>query len=153
MSLLIKCPTEFAVLFVGADSGTPPLMFPVIDQALPGISFRVDSRLGINEQLLTALSNFSGQTVHGDGFDVDQRFTATVNLSGGDSATLYLARWRLPPGEFDLSSWQTMPEILRNMPKDRNRIGYVKAWQVLTGALSESTKAIDIRDIFPLRDE
>jgi hypothetical protein len=40
-----------------------------------------------------------------------------------------------------------MPEILRAMPADRNRVTYMKALQVFSGALEEQTKALDLEEV------
>ena len=63
---------------------------------------------------------------------------------------MYVARLTLEPESLSKISWQewsTLPVLIRNMPKDRNRLAYLKAWQVLTGALEESTKALDVHEV------
>jgi hypothetical protein len=151
MAILLKCKTDFAVLLVGAQTGEGPMRFFVGDPKHPGIVFRVQPATGLNEQFIGELGHLVGQPIDGRYLDVEQAFQNPVVLANGEAATLFLAKWQPNTATVDFSSWVTMPYLLRQMPKDRNRLGYLKAWQVLTGALSESTKAVDLLDILDVK--
>lgn len=42
--------------------------------------------------------------------------------------------------------WATVPSLIREMPANRNRLAYLKAWQILTGAHQESLEAVEITE-------
>jgi hypothetical protein len=40
----------------------------------------------------------------------------------------------------------TVPELLRRLPANRQRLPYLKAWQILMGGLEQSSKVISVED-------
>ena len=146
MSLILKCPTEYAVLLVGQPQGEKPMRFPLGDEITPSLVVKANTSISINEQLIEAAAKALNLSITGQQLEIEQKFHNPLNTAIGDKATLYLGTLSADVA-IDTKDWVTMPELLRMLPKDRNRLSYVKAWQVLTGALSESTKAVDILDV------
>lgn len=141
--LHIHCKTPVAILLAAMPDERDLMRFPQNGAGLPGLAFEVASGMPINVQLIEFLWAHLGDKVKG--IDIIQDYSGEVQLPDGRAATVYLAtvngRFPLPPDA------KTMPEILRGMPKDRNRLPYLKAWQVLTGSLTLNTKAVDLDEV------
>jgi hypothetical protein len=123
------------------------MRFPQNGGALPGLVLEVAGGLPINVQLIELLWTHLGERIKG--VDVTQAFSGEVTLPDGRQATVYLATVN---GQRELTTADgrlapTLPEILRGMPKDRNRLPYLRAWQVLSGGLTSETKAIELDDL------
>ena len=79
-----------------------------------------------------------------------QEYRGDIILEGKRDGSMYVARLTADPSSIESMpwrTWETLPSLIRSMPKDRNRLAYLKAWQVLTGALDESTKALDVNEV------
>lgn len=150
MPLHIHCDTATATLLLAVECEDKLLRFPNDQNGWPGLTVKVDPMLGINGQLLERVKAEPG-LMHTPPVSIWQEYSARLEPSPGrDISTLYVAVVR--PGSMALQSmpwtqWQTLPEIIRSLPKDRNRLAYLKAWQVLSGALTETTKALDIDEV------
>jgi hypothetical protein len=140
----IYCKTPKAIVLVGCESEEGPMRFPTEGGELPGLHIDVDSSQPINEQLIKrvvaylALPRLSGHV------EINQDFSDVLDNQGVPT-TLFLATIHARHASGKLE-WPTMPTLLRGMPSDRRRLPYLKAWQVLTGALSANTKAIDLEE-------
>jgi hypothetical protein len=111
---------------------------------IPGIVSPVNPSLPINPQLLELAHRRSGLSMIE--IAVWQEFQETVKLPGGDSATLYAAKALIIPQSLP-GDVTTLPQMLRSMPPDRNRVAYMKALQVFAGGLEEQTKAVDLDEV------
>jgi hypothetical protein len=141
--LHVHCKTPVAILLAAVADDRDLRRFPQNGGALPGLVFEVSPGLPINIQLLETLWAHVGEKLKG--VDIIQEFAGEAELPDGRAATVYLATVN---GRRELSGdAPTMPEILRGMAKDRNRLPYLKAWQVLTGSLTLNTKAIELDEL------
>ena len=75
--------------------------------------------------------------------DFNKEYSERIALDGGD-ATLYLATSRVKLEFNDKIIWQTMPDILRAMPKDKRRLPYLKVFQYLQGVLTQDLDAVEV---------
>ena len=149
MSLHIHCSTEEAILLVAVACPDGLLRFPNDASQWPGLSLNVQPLLGINEQLIRRAQEEIGAALTAK-LNIWQEYSDVMRVDNHDRATLYVAIVR--PEAQDLegktwNNWRTLPDLIRSLPKDRTRLAYLKAWQVLTGALEESTKALDVDEV------
>jgi len=142
----LKANTPYALLMVGCHFTEGPIRFPNDDSELPGILVKLDEGLSVNELLIAGAQKILGDTIDGKSLDIHQEFSSPLELKDGEAATLYLATIE---AKYDMGSkeWKTMPELIREMPKDRGRLAYLRAWQVLGGGLNEDVKAFDVEDL------
>ncbi len=146
MSLIVKCPTDYAVLLCAVPDERGVLRFPSNDSTeLPGLNFAVEAGLPINDQLIQVAEKTLNARLHGK-LDVSQDFADPVVRVDGQPATLYVATVAEGAKRSD-SSWPSLPEILRALPKNKGRVPYLRAWQILTGGLKLDTKAVDMADV------
>jgi hypothetical protein len=147
MTKILQCKTDVATLLLAVADASGVLRFPADGRFEPfyGLHVAVKPLLPIGPQLVEAASLALGiqSTI---AMDLCQDFADELHLPDGQLSTVYT-------GRLDSSvvtaptSWLSLPEILKNMPKDRRRLPYLRAWQVLTGALTLDTKALDVEEI------
>lgn len=145
MSLHVYCPTETAFLLLAVRDERGLLRFPdESHDGTPGLKIDVKARLPIDEQLVAAAAKTLD--VSAVRLDIVQDFADEMPL-GTTTATLYLAEAvGVAPAS---AAWPTLPDILRKMAKDRRRLPYLRAWQVMTGGLKLNTKAVDVAELDP----
>jgi hypothetical protein len=124
-------------------------MFPTTSQELPGIVFRPESLQPMNLQIIAKANEVLGTEFTGREIDICQEYSDRVFLAGDTEICLYLAIIRNQPSLVS-SDWLNFPDHLRKMPKGRNRLAYLRAWQVMTGSLTLNTKAIETDDLHNL---
>lgn len=133
MTIHIHCPTDKAIALVGFRSTNGLLIFPSNSEILPGIHFDCDSNLFINDQIKGIVEKLAGERL-GIALEMIQDFAEPLPLEDGSEATLYLAVLNRSTGSIS-PDWRSLPELIRKMPKDKKRIVYIKAWQILSGGL------------------
>lgn len=156
MTLLPPCPTEKAILLCATPDAGGVLRFPSIrfdggSRRLPGIVFAPERLVPINPQLLAAAQRVFGRDVSLD-LQVEQAYGDQMVTAAGEEATLYVATFRLGTNIVAEKTWQSMPDILRS-EKGRGRIPFLRAWQVLSGGLHLTTKAVDAEDVAKYFDD
>lgn len=68
-------------------------------------------------------------------------------VTAGSLTDLSLCVAALPSAVFQAPpSWPTLPDILRSLPPDRERLVFMKAVQLLAGAHEETLTAIELTD-------
>ena len=144
MATLIYCPTDTAVLVVGLRREDGLLLFPTDAGDVPGIVRKINTSLPINPQLIDMAVERTGMPRIE--ISVWQEFECTIVLPDGEPATVYAARV-IQTAHVIPDDVKTLPDILRGMPQNRNRVAYMKAMQVFSGALTESTKAVDLDEV------
>jgi hypothetical protein len=122
------------------------MRFPADPKDSYGLLIEVEGARPINEQLVDKAVQFFGKENVRRHVQIEQSYSCEAALPDGKSITVYVAtvagRHRLASKE-----WPTMPELLKNMPKDRNRLAYLKAWQILSGVAQELIKAVELEDL------
>lgn len=150
MSLHIYCPTSKAIVLFAAQFGdqfgdtrlNPNIMrFPVNNRRLPGLHLTAHPNEPINGRILEEIAKSGSVT----DIQIWQEFRGEFTCENEDY-TLYVAKGQISGLPALTEQWPTLPELLQAMPKDRIRLVYLKAWQVLTGALEQESKAIDIQE-------
>jgi len=142
----IKCKTDVAIVLLGVANEKGFLYFPTTAPETPGIMFNPVAGQPVNLQIVSQASDFLGIELTGQTIEICQDYSDLVSLTSGNQATLYLATIRGKP-ELIKDDWSNLPDHLRAMPKNKNRIAYLRAWQVLTGSLTLNTKVIEADDL------
>lgn len=144
--MLPKCKTPYALLLLGCESDIGPMRFPCDPSDGYGLQIEVEAARSINEQLIERTVNFFKLESIRRHVHLHQDYSCEATLPDGKLVTVYVAtisgRHRLAKDE-----WSTMPELLKKMPKDRNRLAYLKAWQVISGVAQELIKAVELEDL------
>jgi len=148
LALHIQCSTPRAVLLIAVEGPRGLFRFPNDRGDWPGLGLQVDMLNSINEQLQRRAQEFFGPW--GSRCHIWQEYSALLDRDGSAPATLYVAKITPKDNELDertWAQWLTLPELVQTLPKDRNRLSYLKAWQILSGALEENTKALDVDEV------
>lgn len=152
--LHLYCKTSVAVLLLGIKDEHGVMRFPRSgDERAAGYVFDVLPRVPINEQLVEHAGRALGEPVRLS-LAVQQEFADEMPLADGTLATVYLATLADAAAERikARSEWPSLPDILRGMDRDRRRLPYLRAWQILTGGLKLNTKAVDANELKNLFD-
>jgi hypothetical protein len=144
VATLIHCPTDVAVLLLALKRDDGLLLIPTDEGPIPGIVRRVHTALPINPQLQDMAFERTG--IPRLEISIWQEFQDTITMPDGGKATVYAARSLVHPEDMPQDA-KPLPEILRNMPANRNRVAYMKVMQVFSGALEERTKALDLEEV------
>ena len=146
MAFHISAPTDVVIFLVGVKDARGVLRFPTKNNYNPGVVFRTNRKIPVNEQLINETQVVTGLSGLNVQLQIEQNFSADVTLPNGDSATLYVGIIHDYEGLIS-EAWKSLPEILRNMPRDKNRVSYLKAWQVLMGGLTQDSKVVEAEDV------
>jgi len=144
---LLKCRTESAIFLVAVPDEDGVLRFPsdFSHPFLYGFHHLIKPLLPVEPQLIEVACQGIGQN-YGAFMQVYEDFADQISLTGDTQVTLFVGRLAHP--EFRApKTWLSLPDILRSMGKDRRRVAYMRALQVLTGALSLETKAVDVEEV------
>jgi hypothetical protein len=137
----IYCETERAIILIGLKDVNGVFRFPTDAEGLHGIMLSAKVRTPIVAQIVERVESYFSKTFAGGAVDITPDFAGKCTLSSGESVTLYAGVLRDDSLKAD-ESWQTLPAVLRNMPKDKNRVAYLLALQVFAGTGQESVKAV-----------
>lgn len=140
--LPIYCKTERAVLVLGVFDERKVMYFVNDDLPSPGINLEISGTTPMNQLIAERIMDQFGGSAD---FNIYQEFQEVFADEDGIETTLFLGELTTE-GRVD-SEWPTMPEILRSMPKNKSRVAYLKAWQVLTGGLQLNTKAVEVSEV------
>jgi hypothetical protein len=100
----------------------------------------------VNLQVITAINSFLDKSLTGNEIEVVQNYSDRVFLASGSEAVLYVALVR-GRGVLVQDPWPNFPSQLRSMASGPNRLAMLRAWQVMTGALTLNTKAVENVDL------
>jgi hypothetical protein len=144
VATLIHCPTDIAVLLLALKREDGLILIPTDDGPIPGIVRRVNTTLPINPQLLDIAAERT--KIPRIEISIWQEFQDGILMPDGSRATVYAARSLIQP-ELIPQDARPLPDILRSMLPNRNRVAYMRALQVFSGALEEQTKALDLEEV------
>ncbi len=140
--MLPSCQTDIALVLLGVSDEKGVLRFPKSDGAkIPGIHFAVKPLLAINPQISEAISSHFGVEL-GVHLTIEQNFFDATNGDDGAVVSIYLATLAQTAPITYQTSWPTMPDLLRQL-SGRDRLPFLRAWQVFAGGLTLDTKALE----------
>ena len=145
--VMLRCQTDQALLLVALADAEGVLRFPsdFSHETFYGLHVNIKPLLPVAPQILEAASQALGFDVSLT-MDLCQEFADEIPLSHETKTTVFVGLVTHP--EFKApTQWLCLPDMLRSMPKDRRRLPYLRALQILTGALSLNTKAVDLVEV------
>ncbi|MDB2447068.1 hypothetical protein N9W79_00425 [bacterium] len=145
MAIHISAPTDVVIFLVGIKDEKGVLRFPTKNNFNPGVVFKADGAVPINAQIIKETEALTGLENLNLNLEIEQNFSTEVVLQNGDKATLYVGAIHKFEGGIN-QEWKPLPMILREMPKDKNRPAYLRAWQVLMGGLNQDVKILEADD-------
>ncbi|MEY4632558.1 MAG: hypothetical protein RIQ81_2678 [Pseudomonadota bacterium] len=158
--MIIHCPTPHAVVLVPLDSGSGLWLFPSDPGPWAGLRLEVTPLQPVIPQIMESIAGRLGVSLVKAGYDVSQSFQEVVQLPEGP-ATLYVvqpprAPYRLIPASAlqaatpsagNAIRFATLPEWLGRMPVERQRLAWLKAWQVYQGVAALEVKAVELDEV------
>lgn len=145
MALLIRCPTEQAILLAGFTDDKGVMRFATQDPNLPGLHLKPTAGLPLHDQLMAKFKEFlQSKCINRESqlrLELNHNFEETIEVPGGEPFTLYLGlvSWDLEPP----NNWPTMADLLRGMGKNRLRLPYMRAMQMLSHGLKDDLQAVE----------
>lgn len=121
--------------------------FPVeVDSPFPGIPIVMVEGYSEAMQVEQAVRQIFGDAVGTRKILLRIKFEDCLQISNREPQTLFLAELTTSQDLETVAQWPTLPEILRQMPKDKNRVPYMKVMQVLAGDLEQGVSALELDD-------
>lgn len=145
MALLIRCPTEDAILLAGFTDAIGVMRYATQSNEMPGLHLKPTSGLPLHDQLAARFKEYlQAKCINRDAnlkLTLNHHFEETLEVPGGNPVTLYLGQvsWDLDPP----NNWPTMADLLRGMPKNRHRLAYMRALQLLSNGLKDDLQAVE----------
>lgn len=147
--------TEHGIILLGMKNAGDIFSFLCLQttQTLPGVPIRLQMRRPLYEQLTDYVCThlLPGLSPLALDWWQDEALELKRDEKDGGTFPLFLAQvTKLPEKEIKIPSGYhavLLPQILQSMAKDKNRITYLKAWQVLLGTHGETLKAIADQDL------
>lgn len=137
MPLLPPCTTPSALVFLAMKDPKGVMRFPS-GKLVPGILITIDPGKPINEVIYEGVESYLGKKLNPTQIDILQDFSEVVSV-GGTDFTIYLAK----TDELFSCATTTYSEILRSLPADRNRLVFLKAFQMFAGSHKETIKVLE----------
>ena len=142
---MIYSKTPLNILLIGFLNEKGVYYFSSENQTFPGLHVKSSKRIPVTDIIIRKIEAQLNETIDRQKFSYWPQFHETLTVEGQE-ATLFLAKYE-DPKLLTRLSWQTFPELIRNMPKSKNRLSYLKAWQILTGAWQEEIKVLEKKDL------
>lgn len=145
MAIHLSSPHDVIILLLGVKDSKGILRFPSKNTFNPGIVFKAERNIPVNVQLIKEAEKITGFSNLNLALEIEQNFRGDVQLPNQSFSSLYVGM--VVDSEAQAKpSWKSLPEILREMPKHKNRTIYLKAWQVLMGGLTQDNKVLEAED-------
>lgn len=138
------CATKKAAIIFAIPVEGSCMLIPSYQEQIPGIILEVTPGKLINDHIKEVMERELGYSLSAADFNIEQKFAEKFVSTdpAKDSYTLYVA---LSHKRHDKAEehWRSFPDILRNMEKNRLRLIYLKAWQVVMGADQGQLRAVE----------
>ena len=170
--MIVNCKTDRAVVLVPMDGGNGVWMFPSDASPWAGLHLKVAPLSPIVPQIAEMVRDRLGFDMERAGYEVCQDFADIVMLDHGEdretngdrsenitlsvtpSITLYALQPRelvpasLIPGDPDRPlRLATLPDWLGRLPRTRQRLAWLRAWQIYQGILTQNVKAVEAAEV------
>ncbi len=141
----IHSKTSISIFLLGFLNKDKVYYFISENQSFPGIHIETPTRVPIVDPMIEKIEAQLSFSLNRHKFYLYSQFCETITLENGQQASLFLAKYD-DQELLKAPNWQTFPQLLRHMPKSKNRLSYLKAWQVLTGAWQEEIEVVEKKD-------
>lgn len=148
--MIYRCPTKYAVLLLAVRGEDGIFRFPSENAQFPGLLLEPKPLIGIFEQFVDAIQSRLGVALK-ISITLRHDFSEPLSDVQGDLGTLFVGSLTdssvLKAAGIQLTP---LPHLIRGMGKHRNRVSYLKAWQIMSGADSERTVALETQELAKL---
>jgi len=152
--MLIHCKTDHAVILVPLDSGDGLWMFPSDPGPWAGLRMTVKPLMPIVPQIAEVIRTRLGFAMEPAGYQVCPEFEDIIMLDSNTPATLYAVQ----AGDLKLAEsipadpdrpirLATLPDWLGRLPQERQRLSWLRAWQIYQGVLVQNVKAVEATEV------
>lgn len=154
--MLVHCPTSLAIILIPLDSGSGTWVFPSDPGPWTGLRLDVAPLQPVIPQIMESTGKRLGVSLLAAGYDVSPDFQEPLQLPEGP-ATLYVVQPPRAPHRLiqanlvqsplvfgDAMRFATLPEWLGKMPGERQRLAWLRAWQVYQGVAMQEVKAVEL---------
>ncbi len=140
--MLYSCPTDTALLLVACQKNSnEPILFASTSGDYGGLVLNKTSGDSIFVLLTQMIESVFAPSFEKKALEIFPHFQEPLPLAPWGSSTLYLSFYRAsPPVTTPLVK---ISDILRRLPANKDRLAYLKAWQVLMGVEKEVIKVLD----------
>mgnify|MGYP006275407303 CR=1 FL=1 len=162
--MIVHCKTDRAVVLVPMDGGNGVWMFPSDASPWPGLHLQVAPLSPIVPQIADMVRECLGFDMERSGYEVCQEFADIVMLDqneaqetrehSGDSITLYALQTRelVPASQIPGNPGRplrlgTLPDWIGRLPRTRQRLAWLRAWQIYQGILTQNVKAVEAAEV------
>ena len=145
-------PNVVVLLGRRADSGV--WKFLRFHEEYVGIPIRTSKNImNIKELICSSVETALGSLVSDSEVKLLDRYEPLLVWPDGGSSVLMLAEL-MTEEACSLGHWMVLPEILRKMPKTRNRVAFMKVFQSLSVASEDECQAVEltkglVEELFP----
>ena len=136
----IYSPTEKVGLLLCFKDARGVFQFLYQDEKLPGLFFSAKGRVPIIDQILDFTTRTLGFSCTAQNTDIIHNYKDEL-LVENKPCTLYLASIRNVFESLPISH-KPMPQLIRPIV-GKNRLIYLRAWQVFMGGLTQETKVLE----------
>lgn len=156
--MLIRSTSSWAVLLLACkiplgehgegSAGNYVYKFPLDRKGPPGLLTKVDQTKAVFPQLAQRVEEFFARKSLVQYLEFVENYVDTVKSKPElGQVQLFVANWKPIVTKDDAKDWVTMPQILRDLGPGKERLTYLRAFQVLQGGLSETTDVVDTKDL------
>ena len=148
MSVRHYCTTKNAIILLAkADSKGVYFFRKGESKDFPGILFSPKPLLGIYIQIVQEIEKILLCDDLGQHLNICPQFDGKIHGQQDEEISLYLVTL---DKEMDLDEhWMVLPDLIRLMPKSKNRIKYLQVMQWLAGTEDVGVKIADFADMVP----
>lgn len=140
------CKTKSAVILLAAPNENGVYLFRTGEnEDFPGLHFEPKPLLGVHAQIVEKIKTVIPEDKVRAQITICHQFFETLEGYDQDSISLYLAKIEL--GLEVEQDWQPLPNLIRKMPKNKNRIKYLQAMQWLAGMADVTIKVTGKNDL------
>ncbi len=148
--MLVNCKTDRALILVPLDGGNGLWMFPSDPGPWAGLHLQVQPLMPILPQIADMIRSRLGFALEPAGYQVCPDFEDIVMLESKIPATLYVVQSEnlkptgiIPADPSRPLRLATLPEWLGRLPQERQRLSWLRAWQIYQGILVQNIKAVE----------
>ncbi len=152
--MLIHCKTDHAIILVPLDSGDGLWMFPSDPGPWAGLRMTVKPLMPIVPQIDAMIQTRLAFDIKQSGYHVCPEFEDIVMLDANTPATLYAVQAStlkstesIPVNPDRPLRLATLPDWLGRLPHERQRLSWLRAWQIYQGVLVQNVKAVEATEV------
>lgn len=152
--MIINCKTSRAIVLVPMDGGNGLWVFPSDEGPWSGLHLDVAPLMPVIPQIAGMIHARLGFDMSEAGYSLCEEFADIVPIDNDTEVTVFAVKAgklqpasRIPANPSRPLRLGTMPEWLGRLPQSRQRLAWLRAWQVYQGVLTQTVKAVDAAEV------